>query len=63
LPGDLPPDGGTTRHKGKPETEVRLMPVIDDDEIAYGRVAGMDISKRDVKVAVRLIEGPVRWTV
>lgn len=32
------------------------MPVIDDDEIAYGRVAGMDISKRDVKVAVRLIE-------
>lgn len=29
------------------------MPVIDDDEIAYGRVAGMDISKRDVKVAVR----------
>ncbi len=32
------------------------MPMIDDDEIYCDRVAGMDISKRDVKVAVRVIE-------
>lgn len=32
------------------------MPVIDDDEVYCERVAGMDISKRDVKVAVRLVE-------
>jgi hypothetical protein len=32
------------------------MPVIDDDEVYCARVAGMDISKRDVKVAVRLVE-------
>lgn len=32
------------------------MPMIDDDEIYCDRVAGMDISKRDVKVAVRVVE-------
>jgi transposase len=32
------------------------VPVIDDDEVYCERVAGMDISKRDVKVAVRLVE-------
>ena len=32
------------------------MLVVDDDEVYCERVAGMDISKRDVKVAVRLVE-------
>jgi transposase len=32
------------------------VPVIDDDEVYCERVAGMDISKRDVEVAVRLVE-------
>lgn len=32
------------------------MTVVDDDEVYCERVAGMDISKRDVKVAVRLVE-------
>ena len=37
------------------------MPMIDDDEIYCARVAGMDISKRDVKVAVRVVEnGKIR---